>query len=107
MKRTFILLLISFLSSISYGQTFSYSFEGSLSAELISEIEKTCSNLPQVSSTKIRYKEDSKRGEIIIKLDDSAAKSRTELGDQFSPVSLKELLLQLKLSPLDFRKIND
>jgi len=99
MKRLLTIGAFLFISLSSLAQDYSYSFNGELSnpEELLKELEA----IPQLINTKIKYKEDSKRGEIWFDL--KTSKSRTDTRDEFSPVSIKTLLLSNGLEPLTFK----
>ena len=107
MKITTLLLLGLLASNFSYSQTFSYTFKGGLNASVIEQIEKDCTKINSVSVTKLKYKEDSERGEIIIVLKDNQKSLRPEADNQFSPIDIKRIILDNNLSPLTFRKISE
>lgn len=106
MIQKVILLLGTLLAFTSYGQTFSYSFEGNLNASSIDQIQKTGIQLNQVKEFKVRYKGDLERGEVLIVLKDQGEK-RAESDNQFNIIDVKSILLHHNLSPLNFRKLND
>ena len=61
----------------------------------------------QVATAKVKYKEDSERGELIICLQRGVQTLRAEADGQFSAVDVKSILLNAQLSPLEFRRLND
>lgn len=90
----------------AYGQDAAYSFKGHLDQALILKIENDCKSITGVKSAKVRYKEDSERGEILIDLID-LDNNRTEGSNQvYSPIDIKALLVSNGLEPLDYRSIN-
>lgn len=105
MTRKVITTLALLISSLSFGQTYSYSFKGELAASNISNLEKRCSAIQGVSKTKIKYKEDSQGGEFILILDEMPSDSEASDEHPFSSVLVKKLLLELNLSPQSFRLI--
>lgn len=103
MKNIFYLTLLLLFSSTVYSQNYSYSFEGELNQTTLLEIEKRCLDMKEVSSAKVKYKEDVQKGEILIELfvDD---KKRAEADDRFKAVDIKRILLDLNLNPGEFRQ---
>lgn len=101
-----ILLFGSLLAFTAFGQTYSYSFEGNLNQNTLNQIQKSGIQLNQVEEFKVRYKEDSNRGEILIVLDKQST-ARAESDNQFNVVDVKAILLNHGLSPLNYRKLND
>ncbi|MBL1280515.1 MAG: hypothetical protein COA33_009595 [Fluviicola sp.] len=105
MKTTTTLLLCLFFASISYSQSYVYSFEGTLDSSSIPDLERICENIQSVHSVKIKYKEDSEMGEIFITLDESEKNRTGEQEALFSPVDFKAFLISNNLTPLDFREL--
>lgn len=106
MIQKVILLLGTLFAFTAYGQTYSYSFEGNLNQNSIEEIQKSGVQLNQVEQFKVRYKEDSERGEVLIVLTKESER-RAEEDNQFNVVEVKSLLINHGLSPLNFIKLND
>ena len=102
---TFLLGLLSY--SFSYSQTYVYTFEGDLELSSISFMEKECSTFQSIASVKIKYKEDSKKGEFYITLNEDEKNRRAESDFHFSPVDVKSYMISHNLSPLTFRQIKD
>lgn len=100
-----ILLLGAFCAFTSYGQTYSYSFNGNLSNESVILLNEAGLKMNQIEEFKIRYKEDSHRGEVLIVIDPSS-EQRAEADNQFSTIELKSLLIEFGLEPISFHKIN-
>lgn len=107
MKITTLLLLSLLASNFSYSQTFTYTFIGDLNASKILQIEKDCTKINSVSVTKLKYKEDSGKGELIIVLKENQKSLRPEADNQFSPIEIKRIMIDYSLSPLSFRKISE
>lgn len=103
MKNIFYLTLFLLFSITAYSQNYSYSFEGELNQSTLLEIEKRCLDMKEVSSAKVKYKEDVQKGEILIELfvDD---KKRAEADNRFKAVDIKKILLDLNLNPGEFRQ---
>ena len=106
MKKLIFLTLFLAIYCNVYSQNFSYSFEGQLDSQQISNIESRCLNLDQIDQAKVKYKEEAQRGEIVINIRKNE-NQRAESGDQFKASSLKQLMIELGLSPIEFRKLND
>ncbi len=99
------LLLITLLFSLNgFSQTYSYGFKGALDQEQHKTLEAYCQSLDYVDWIKINYKEDSKKGEIIIQLADMR-EERAENDSDFSPIDVKRKLTELGLEPLSFVEI--
>lgn len=107
MKANIILILGLLFSCNSYSQTFVYTFEGELNPFSITSLEKKCSEIDFVSRTKIKYKENSKKGQMYITLDANQQNLKGEEQNDFSPIALKTFLISNNLSPLSFRKLED
>lgn len=106
MKRKLITGLLVFYAFTSYGQDAAYSFKGHLDQGTLSKLENDCRLIVGVKSAKVRYKEDSERGEILFDLVE-LGETRTEGSNQdFSPVDIKTLIIESGLEPLDYRTIN-
>jgi hypothetical protein len=53
----------------------------------------------------VKFKEDSHKGEVIVKA--MSAKEKNEATESFSPIDLKRLLIQSGATPLEFIKLTD
>lgn len=104
MKNILYLTLFLLFSSSVYSQNYSYTFEGELNQTTLLEIEKRCQDMKEVSSAKVKYKEDAQKGEILIELLEDN-KRRAEADDRFKAVDIKRILLDLNLNPGEFRKL--
>lgn len=89
----------------SYGQTYNYTFEGSLSPENLAHFEQELNEARHVRSAKVRYKADLHRGEILLITEEKDENFRAEGYEEFQPVTIKGILLKYGLSPIDFRTI--
>ena len=101
------LLLVTFflaLFSTAFSQNISYSFEGQLDQSSINKLEKDCANMLTVQSAKVKYKEDSQKGEIIIVLIVKEGQ-RAEEDNQFKATDIKRILIDSGLTPGEFRKL--
>ena len=103
MKNILYLTLFLLFSSSAYSQNYSYTFEGELNQTTLLEIEKRCQDMKEVSSAKVKYKEDAQKGEILIELFEDN-KRRAEADDRFKAVDIKRILLDLNLNPGEFRQ---
>lgn len=56
-----------------------------------------------IQNFELKYKSDSNRGEILFSLNPATEEGENDL--DFSPLSIKELFIQLGLTPLDFRQL--
>lgn len=106
MKKIFSLTLFLLLFSAAFSQNYSYSFDGELNQSTLSEIESKCLKFEFVSSAKIRYKEDTQKGELLIHLIIKGDK-RAESDGQFKATDIKQIFLDSNLNPGEFRKLND
>lgn len=80
-----------------FGQTYVYSYQGNLSIESQQKLIEECSQLPHVSTCKIRQKDEKGGGEIIVEVE------KTEVADKDNPFSvayLKNLIISNGLSPI-------
>lgn len=94
--KKLLLLFILVSSNFVFGQTYNYTFEGSLDNEQLRMIEEKCLKLPQVTECKVKYKPESKKGEILIYIDQTESDEGVL---QFSPIDVKNLLITLDLIP--------
>ena len=86
-----------------HSQSFSYSFSGELDQAKITSLEKKILTIEEVKSTQIKYKSESHRGEIIFYVEENL--TRSENPAQFSPVTIKEVILSHGLDPIDIHRI--
>lgn len=92
---------IFLFSCLSFGQSASYGFEGALDPAQREQLETRCAAITGVSWVKCRYKDDLLRGELLI--EPTPARSHAEADqDHFSPVFVKQLLLEFGLQPLEY-----
>jgi hypothetical protein len=103
MRTRLITILCYLIAPFSYCQDYSYSFNGIISPEKESTLISSIGSLEGVDYCKLRYKPDSHRGEIILILDKKEVRSEDDT--VFSPASVKAILLENQLEPLDFRTI--
>ncbi len=106
MKRV-ILLLFSLFATLSYTQTYTYSFKGELDESKISAYEQECLKFNKVVQVKIKYKPEKKMGEFIIKTSSQKEGERKEGDVLFQPVDIKQFLMDKNLQPLNFRLLKD
>ncbi len=104
-KITLILLFSVLFGTQLFAQSYSYSFEGNLTPDQLTELESKCRAIPHLSACKIKYKPEANKGEIIVRTDTS--EERREKSELFSPLDVKSLLMQNGLIPLDFTLLND
>lgn len=90
-------------NSLLFSQNFAYSFQGSLSIEDQNRITKEVLDVRGISTCEMKYKNDSQRGELLFYVKEEEI--RSESPEEFSPVQIKEILIQFQLSPIDFRRI--
>lgn len=88
----------------SFGQNYSYSFEGNLTPELQDNLSRDLQLVEGVSSVKFKFKPDSQRGELILFV--NVEKERAEEDLSFSPITVKSILLEYGFTPLDFIQLN-
>lgn len=103
--KIFLFFVAFFVTTFTYSQTYSYSFEGSIDPSDVSAYEKECTRFDLVEIVKIKYKPDSKKGELIVQLEDQSHLPKSESNKQFNPIVLKKFLLSKGLSPLYFKEI--
>lgn len=100
MKNYIILLVFGLISLQGFSQNYSYSFNGEVSFDDIKKIEDRVAALPEVNSAKVRYKEDSQKGEILIHIVPSS--ERVESRVTFKASELKQILQSYGLTPSQF-----
>jgi len=99
------LLTYSFIafSGSLFSQNYAYSFNGSLTIDEQNELIKDLLEIPFISSAELRYKSDSKRGEIYFFVKEDEI--RSESSSEFTPVEIKGIIIENNLEPLDFRRV--
>ena len=105
MRTLFCQLLFLITCSISYGQDASYSFEGRLTEDQKNEILRKISTLPGIESAKLRSKDDSDRGEIMLYFEqlNQDAHAEGNANSPFSPVYIKEIFYEFQVVGIDYR----
>ncbi|MEJ6615598.1 MAG: hypothetical protein QNL61_01675, partial [Crocinitomicaceae bacterium] len=101
MKKLLFVTFFLALFSTAYCQDFSYSFEGQLDQSSINKLEQNCANMVSVQSTKVKYKEDSQKGEIMIFLV-IRENQRAEADNQFNATDIKKIIIDSGLTPGEF-----
>lgn len=91
------------ISSFSFAQNFSYSFSGEIgNSQAFSKIDKELKALPGVKSVELKYKSDSKKGELILFVEEN---NTGDNPSEFSAADIKAVLLKNGLSPIQFRTL--
>lgn len=105
-KLTFIFLVISAglfsqskNSSIEVKKQYQYSFNGELNSQNITNLENALSNLTFVTIAKVKYKTDSRKGEVILQTSERTVISESDKG--FDVIELKKLLISKNLEPVE------
>lgn len=107
MKKKVLFLAFLGLNFIAYNQNYSYSFScDGISPEQLSNLENKIRRLEGVEECKIRYKEERKAGEIMLFIEEVNNQYEGENESSFNAVTLKNLLLESGLSPLNFKSLN-
>lgn len=104
MGKILLVHLCILFSSLSYAQDYTYSFEGELTMNDQHRIIEECQKVAHVDIVKLKYKEDSKRGELIIWT--RPALIIGEVESSFSPADIKSQLVNMGLAPLSFTNLN-
>ena len=71
-----------------------------LTTEQIAQIENRCSEQPEVTSAKLKYKLDSQKGEVILFVEPNISAGERNVG--FSAADIKQVLQSFGLTPIDF-----
>lgn len=100
MKKLIIFSAFVFLTQFGFSQNYAYSFSGSLTPEQIVQIEERCSEKPEVTSAKLKYKLDSQKGELILFVEPNNSANEGNVG--FSAAHIKQVLQSFGLAPIDF-----
>jgi len=106
MKKLLVITFILAFVSMAHSQSFSYSFDGHLDLASLNKLEKDCAKLTAVQSTKVKYKEDVQKGELIIVLKQTEDQ-RAELDNPFKVTDIKQIIIDSGLTPGDFRKLKN
>jgi len=104
MKSILFVLLFCVITQSLFAQSYSYSFEGIADPSILNQIEKNVLMLPDVSSCKLKIKDGTDKAELFIFL---KKKDASEVGISFSPIDVKNIIIELGLSPLNFIKLID
>lgn len=103
MMKFILFCAFTFTINFFFSQNFAYSFAGDITLEQQKDLIEEVLKIPTVSTCEMRYKSDSKRGEILFFVDDTI--SRSESSIEFSPAQVKSIFISNNIEPLDFRKI--
>lgn len=88
-------------SSASIKKNCHYTFSGELSPQTKTQFEESVLKLSDVTSAKVKYKSDSKAGELFFSVSE---RPKTSEGDEsgFNLFELKKLILSYNITPLEF-----
>jgi hypothetical protein len=103
MIKCLLTILISCSSTLLFSQDYSYSFKGKLTPEKETVLLERIGSTEGVEYCKLRYKQDSERGEIILSPEKKEVRSEDQ--EVFSPTDIKTILVELELEPIEFRTI--
>lgn len=95
--------MLSQTKSASIKKIYHYTFNGIIAPENVSSFEQRLSQLPNVNSAKVKYKAQSKKGELFVETSESVKSYEGEEG--FDVIALKKLILTYDLEPNEL-KIN-
>ena len=104
MKKFVSLTFFLAFFTTAYSQDFSYSFNGQLDQASINKLEGDCLQFEAIHSAKVKYKEDSQKGEIMLFLE-VKENQRAEADGQFNVTDIKKLLIDSGLTPGEFRQL--
>lgn len=104
MKKLISLTFFLAFFTSAYSQDFIYSFDGQLDQASINKLESDCANITAIRSAKVKYKEDSQKGEIMLFLVVNE-NPRAELDNQFNATDIKKILIDSGLAPGEFRQL--
>jgi len=85
-----------------YSQQYSYSFSGQIEDEVLSAMVGDIEKLEGVTQAKWRYKSERLAGEVFLFIEESKDRINPF---PFSPIRVKELMLQFGLTPMEFIEI--
>lgn len=97
MRNLLLSSLCAFCFFQSNAQNYSYSFEGNLSTEQFTDLEKSINALNGIEYCKITIKSELK-GEVFLFITSKSKEDERE----FSPSEVKNILHQFNLTPKDF-----
>ena len=100
MKKLIIFSAFVFVTQFGSSQNYAYSFSGALTTEQIAQIENRCSEQPEVTYAKLKYKLDSQKGEVILFVEPNISAGERNVG--FSAADIKQVLQSFGLTPIDF-----
>ena len=97
---------MSFISLNIFSQTktannitkqYHYTFSGNLSPQIKTELENSAMQLSFVTEAKVKYKAESKAGELLVFTTEKTIVSEGDVG--FDIVALKKLILSYNITP--------
>lgn len=101
--RGLLIIALLCISSFGFAQNYSYSFSGEIgNSDSYKKLNDELKALPGVKTIELKYKNDSKKGEFVIFVEE------TSTGDnptEFSAADLKAILIRNGLSPIQFREL--
>lgn len=100
MKKLIIFSSFVFVTQFGFSQNYAYSFSGTLSSDQITQLEERCTAQSEVTSAKLKYKQDSQKGEIILFVEPNTTLGEARVG--FSAADIKQVIQSFGLSPIDF-----
>jgi len=115
MKYGLLLVIATCFASTSFSQAYSYSFEARFDSDDILALETSCRSIrnvsecfgmfQNVSECKVKYKYENGKGEIMLR--PQSIKERKEVSESFSPVDVKQVLIDHGATHLEFIQLND
>ena len=105
MKYGLLLVIATCFASTSFSQAYSYSFEARFDSDDILALETSCRSIRNVSECKVKYKYENGKGEIMLR--PQSIKERKEVSESFSPVDVKQVLIDHGATHLEFIQLND
>ena len=100
MKKVLLLITCAFVHLHGFSQDYIYSFEGTFDVQLIEQFESKLNAVTGVKECKVKIKEDTDKGQILIYLKQDVL--ATNLEQQFTPTDIKKLILEHQLTPIQF-----
>lgn len=100
MKKLIIFSAFVLIAQFGFSQQYAYSFSGTLTSDQITQIEQRCTAQAEVTSAKLKYKESSQKGEVILYVEPKTSLGEARVG--FSAADIKQVLQSFGLSPIDF-----
>lgn len=86
-------------NSTEVKKQYQYSFKGELNSQHITNLENGLSGLTFVTMAKVKYKNDSQKGEVIIHTSERTITSESDKG--FDLIELKKTLISHNLEPIE------